>query len=236
MKKNIYSFVLVSLISAFATMSAYADTISITGTVPAGAAVSSDNVYYVTAINLHDNDNGIDFVGFCGDFATETSKAFGTSAGQEYGYSFLPDDSIYTPQEKSYIQSLFDHTYSVAFDASGNSIDRMVERAIQITLWNVINGVNVVVTADGTTLASNFLAAVYGNISWESIGYGNTTDTTLVVFRSPENASQTLISANYVTGGYNTDNPNPTPEPATLLILGLGAMGAGFAARRRMTK
>ena len=33
---------------------------------------------------------------------------------------------------------------------------------------------------------------------------------------------------------FDDDNPNATPEPATLLMLGLGAIGAGLAARRKM--
>ena len=236
MRKNVCSFVLVSLIAFLASMNAYADTVSITGDVFPGA-LSSGGIF-VSPMILYDHTNEIPFIGFCGDYTTTTSTTFKTT-GQDYGYSFLAEDSFYEPIQKNYIQSLFDHAYSAAFDVSGNLLNAEIGRAIQIALWSIITDPAVYnppsSSFNGKSLADDFMKALTGEITWEFIGYGDTNDSTIiVVFRSPDNASQTLISANYVTGG--SGDPEPTPEPATLLIFGFGAIGAGFAARRQMTK
>jgi hypothetical protein len=47
---------------------------------------------------------------------------------------------------------------------------------------------------------------------------------------------QPLLWGKVTEGPGVEQTPDSTPEPATMLILGLGVIGAGFAARRRVSK
>ena len=240
MKKTICTFVIVSLIAVFATMNAYADTINLRLTGVGGSIAAPEGGTYASYMRISDTVNGIDFVGFCADYDTPVSTAYQTSKGQDYNYAFLPEDAFFSKNQINQIQSLFDHVYATAFSPEGALRNVTAANAIQMALWSIINDdTSMGAGSAGRTLANQFLAALDADntaVTWDSIGYGDATDTTLVIFRVPggNHVSQSLISANYMTGGYGT--PNPTPEPATLLILGLGAIGAGFAARRRMSK
>lgn len=94
--------------------------------------------------------------------------------------------------------------------------------------------------ADAFDLANFWLAALTSDDpnAWIDDVYGDYSDTTnwdIVVYVSDQwsTSGQTKIRKNLIGVLGEAEPVAAVPEPATMLILGLGAIGAGFAARRR---
>ena len=252
MRKNVCSFVLVSLIAFLASMNAYADTVHLTGTVKSGSGIPV-TVGEINGIagpfSLTDKDNDYDFTGFCGALNINTSNEFNNlnGGGQEYNLETLKKVTIYEDIQKSSIERLFEHVYYHAFKEDGVTLnDVQVAQALQFSLWSITNDYmpptndsnpSLVIVA---SLANAFISALasddWSTIDWKGYDFSKEVETEIVVFWTDgAQASQTIVSASYGLMGGSGD-PEPTPEPATLLIFGFGAIGAGFAARRQMTK
>jgi len=202
------------------------------------ASINGKGVY-VTPVNVTNHTTGQEFLAFCGDFFTNlTSEFYG--GGQGYGAYSLESVDIYTDTQKSYINELFGHVYSSAFDLAGNVIDAIYAQAFQLSIWSILYDLGSSDIMDGAfRLDSNynddvvnatnlFLGALFmdGYDGWNDLGFvGTNYKLTVYIVDGGRHAGQTLIS---VTG------PPITPEPTTLAILGLGlAAGLGLVARRK---
>lgn len=94
---------------------------------------------------------GDKFQTFCGDVFTEWSTEFGSGkdadgewASQKFEFYNLKDvpSSFYTDQQKVWLQSLYDHTYSYAYDEAGNQLNKYIAAAVQFATWEIIHETN----------------------------------------------------------------------------------------------
>jgi len=246
--------VVCSLLAILVTTVARADTYTVkltgewpvmyTDSVEPYAWLETGNRAYVSPVKLQvqDVESGLleeILIGFCGDRKNVVSDTFYVPPGQEYYRTPLGNDPVYSEDQAELIQSLFDHTYSFAFDENGDLVDLTVVQAIQLTLWYVTTNGAYPATVlapdpDSRSLAQIFIDALnaenWSGVFWESYDFSEEIKTDILVFYTfPTSDSQTMISVSYSKGG----GYNITPEPATLAIFGLGFFGVGFTARRR---
>jgi len=237
--------ILCLLLATLVSKAAYADIVTLTGTVMRTDSVESGSwgvQAYVSPLMLHDVSGVLedDIIGFCGDRTTLVSRDFQTK-GQEYYWASLGDvpGNIYDTGTRNSIQELFDHTYGYAFSVDGILLDLTVVQALQLALWKIISPEYPILAPSNYSydLTEQFLTALNGgdwaDVQWNGKDFTENFHTDILVFwTTPTKTSQTMISASYGMGnGFNM-----TPEPATLAIFGFGFFGVGFTIRRRFQK
>ncbi len=209
-----------------------------TGTIAKFRDGSSEKSVYVSPMEVQNATTGESFLAFCGDFRVNTSSGFGSS-GEPYGnYSLDSADlTIYSDFQKTAIDSLFGNTYSSAFDMDGDMTNVALAKALQLCIWEILTetsgGLDLLsgdflmlsgISDEIAGYANDFISALNGDITWDSIGYDYTHyEIDVWVAEGGTSASQTLINV----------KPNATPEPATALIVGVGTLFGASILRRR---
>jgi hypothetical protein len=196
---------------------------------------------------------------FCVDKDTPFSDAL-DKGSQAYDAALLNSSemTLYSLVQKDALNALFSHVYSSVYDDSGMFIDgaEVASYMFQIAVWEIIHETTGTYAVDdgsfkiqsaktlgtsgwsydldyynaGVELANSWFSAIAGAITWDSIGYLESTDYDLTVYvaEGGTSVSQTFIS---ISG---PGSSNVTPEPSTLLILGLSLAGLGFVRRKKL--
>ena len=236
------------LFVVFSAVAAHADLLTGKSVLTTSGSIVHDGVsrsVYVSPMSVTNHTTGQDpFLLFCGDYTTATTKAFQTT-GHEYNAYAMGSSSVpfYSDQQKEYVNALFGHAYSTAFDPVGTITNTVYASAIQLAIWSILHETeNYDILSGNFHVASSFnanivqatnnlLNAVLGNVTWGSLGMADFVDYDLTVYvaEGGKNISQTFIS---VTGSPNRE-PAVVPEPATLVMFGLGLIGLAAARRQR---
>ncbi|MDR0869420.1 MAG: PEP-CTERM sorting domain-containing protein [Planctomycetaceae bacterium] len=92
----------------------------------------------------------------------------------------------------------------------------------------------------GSYLLSNSFYFYTGNSYESALIASSDTSISLVINGKGGNQLSNALGQSWTVsvkaGSGTAPTPSPTPEPATMLIFGVGMVGAGLVARRRMTK